>query len=481
MLQIELANKADSDMVQAAHDALLALVNNLCSDQSQPNIGESFLNKILITMKLLLADSKTKSTLGLPLRVFLTTANASEKSCMFIIENVVPLLIVHYHLNLDENLQVSSLEWFARVFESCNSWNLLSQTSQHFTQISTMCINAMKSTNDDLKVSSLNTIAAVADVILPGDITILCQILDQNIHSSSSESLADSSKKCLLELTKKDPKLYSDYVKEKLNFDQIIDNKGLLEKRLDVLCTLSSIDIFSEPIVTKMLSIFTEPDSKASILITILLKNFDNKIMYTDNKICEMQVKYNLLKCILEWSDKHINQIEAEVLDCVSKLIIRIIRTLGSNLQSQVMELYVPNYINQISVNSKYIILIEALLNSTRQDAKLIQTDEVLSRAVDLALNEQESFIQYKSCLLIANIMNKHGKKETFSEQYVKIKENLITIMDEGCIDESIGSNANSLEAWITKSLLQSGHPESSYWLGKVIYLLIKSFQFTVI
>lgn len=473
MLQLELANKADLDMVQAAHGALQALISNLCSDFSQPNIGESFLNKVLITMKLLLADSKTKSTLELPLRVFLTTANASEKSCIFVIENVVPLLIVHYHLNLDENLQVSSLEWFACIFESCNSWNLLSQMSHHFTQISTMCINAMNSSNEDLKVSSLNTVAVVADIVLPGDITILCQILDQNIHSSSSESLADSSKKCLLELAKKDPKLYLDYVQEKLNFDQIIDNKSLLAKRLDMLCTLSSINIFNEPILTKVLSIFTEHDSKAHVLITVLLKNFDNKIMYTENKICEMQMKYNLLKCILEWSDQNINQNDAEVLDCISKLIIRIIKTLESNLQSGVMELYVPIYINKLSVNSKYIILIEALLNSTRQDAKLIQTDNVLSQAVDLALNEQESFIQYKSCLLIANIMNKHGKEEAFSDQYGKIKENLSTIMDEGCINESIGSNIISLQSWITKSLLQSGHPESSYWLGKVIHLLL--------
>lgn len=471
MLQLELADKTDSDMVQAAHNALLALLNNLCSDLSQPNLGKSFLNKILITMKLLLADSKTKSTLELPLRVFLTIANASEKSCIFIIENVVPLLTVHYHLNLDETLQVSSLEWFARVFESCISWNLLSQMSHHFTQIPTMCINALNSSNDHLKVSSLNTIAAVADIILPGEITILCKILDQNIHSSSSETLADSSKKCLLELAKKDPKLYSDYVQDKLNFNQIIDNKSLLGKRLDILCTLSSVNVFSEPVVTKLLSIFTEHDAKAHVLITILLKNFDNKIIYPDNKICEMQMKYNLLKYILEWSDQNMNQNNTEVLDCVSKLIIKIIKTLESNVQSQVLELYVPIYANRLSVNSKYIILIEALLNSTRQDAKLIQTDEVLSCAVDLALHEQEPFIRHKSCLLIANIMNKHGKEEAFSNQYDKIKENLNTILDEGCVDESIGSNVISLQSWITKSLLQCGHPESSYWLGKVIYL----------
>lgn len=466
----EISQENDADLKNQALNSLSELIIHFSKEKSVNSTCERFLKEILVPVKIHLLESKTKSKYELFAKLLLTVANASNIACVTVMQNINFPLMNQFSLLSDDGIRTVIADYFMNIFEICKKHNISYENTDYFKFSFEMIEASTKSKCTDLKLSGFICLSKMAELLSSEESITFLDVLKFNIDREKIQVIANACQMALINLVKLHSESYKSYIDELCELNLIMDNSFILGRRLNTLCSLMCVNDYIHIVVDKLMNLMFDGDVKITTLILEILSNvIQNKNLFDNEKLHDIQTQYNIINSILQLVDRIFDDVKEEKLKFAFNVIVVFMKSQNCAEQSKLLGDLIPKYLEQLSQkNNIAVVSLEALLNSSRRETDVACMGNIISGALYFALNQNNSYIQEKACVLIAIILNKYTTNQDVIMNYEEIKVILVDRLKDNCENETEYSNNVTLISWLTKSLLLGGHSDALYWLNMV-------------
>lgn len=422
-------------------------------------------------MQTSLAESKTILQFVQISRILLTTANSSKESCVIVTKTMIPALVSYYEIKSSAKLQVASLEFLGDLYDLAKRWDTVSDIDKQVNEIIPLCLTAVSEPTKEHQMAGFKTLMRTIDVLKADLVLPFVEILIHIIQNSEDDDILIVSVETTNAIARKYPELIMDLVvKGKCNIDNIVDNKNMLQKRLNLLSNLASIEDFTKVIIEEMLKIITVDDRSAYNVVKALNGSISNTSLYTEEKLTQIESDHGLIVSILTWLLKEIKSASQESLVHGYSLISNTICSLPSEKQMAVLQRHSLNIIEKCQNEDVYFPLLECMYRSLHREVHDPSFHDLMNLSLKYAITSENEFIKTRACCLIAHFLNKADFGQTFELLYDSLKSYLSSCSKD---NENMCSSLIQLYGWITKALLLRGSGLFMFWLQKVCFDLI--------
>ncbi|XP_046977758.1 MMS19 nucleotide excision repair protein [Vanessa cardui] len=465
-LQREISHKTDDVLKLAAHESLSALVSKLSTIANTDQSFENFIKGILISMQTALAESTTVAQFVQATKVLLTAANASKESCEIITKAMIPAVLAYYEFKTSPKLQIASIEFLGDLYELAQHWGVLDQIQKQVDEIPQLCLTAASERTKEYQVVGFRTLIRAKDALKIDLVVPFVEILTYNIQHLEDDEILSVSVETVHAIARKYPELIMDFVvKGKCDLENLIQDKTALQKRLNLLSSLASIDDFTKVIIGEMLKVITSSNEEASKVIKALSSSISNSSLYSYDKVAQIESDHGLIDSVLTWLS---NEIAAsnESLEHGYSLVSNTICSLPADKQLNILSNHTSALIEKCSINEANFQMLECLYRSIRPNVYNKHFEEILSLALRLTLSNDKDIVRLKACYLIAHFLNKAENGQKFELMYEGLKNNLSSCNRD---DLKICPRLIFLYGWITKALVMRGSDLFQFWLKKIL------------
>lgn len=463
----EMWHKTDEELKMAAHEALSTLVAKLASTANTDQAFENFIKGILIAMQTSVADSKTVVQFVQATKVLLTTANASKESCIIITRSMIPATIAYYEFKVSPKLQIASLQFLGDLYDMAKHWEVLDEIPAQVKELPQICLTAVSQTSKEYQIAGFRTLIRVKNVLDTDLVVPFVEILVHNVQYSQDDDLLRTSVETIHAIARKYPELIMNLVvKGKCNLDNLTQDKVALQKRLNLLSNLASIDDFTKVIIEEMLKLITADDN-AMHVVEALSESMSNSSLYTDKKVTQIESDHGLIDSILIWLQNELKTRSDDSLAHGFSLISNTISSLPMEKQLKILLNHTTGVLAQCNLDNQYFLVIESLYSSVHKDLYHSKFEEIMKLSLNLCLNCENDIVRTKACALVAHFLNKAEYGQKFELIYELLKGYLSTCQR----DQSICPRIILLYGWIAKALIVRGSDLFMFWLQKVSYL----------
>ncbi|KAI8421894.1 hypothetical protein MSG28_009825 [Choristoneura fumiferana] len=426
-LNREISHKTDDELKMSAHEALSTLIAKLATSANTDQVFENFIKGILISMQTAIAESTTVAQLVQATKVLLTTANASKESCVIVTKAMIPAALAYYELNPSPKLQIATLDFLGDLNDITKHWE--------------------------------------SELVLP-----FVEVLIHNIQHSQENDVLSVSVEAVHAIARKYPELIMSYVvKGKCDLDNLTRDKDALQKRLNLLSNLASIDDFTKVIIEEMLKVITSDDQDASKVVEALSESMSNASLYTVQKVTQIESDYGLINSILTWLLKELSSTTKESLTHGFALISNTMSSLPAEKQQIVLSKHMQFVLEKSKTEESYFVVLECLYNSLHETVYEPNFPDIMSLSLQWALLSDNDEIRNKACGLVAHFLNKAPFGDKFDALYEVLKNHLSSCNRD---DEQLCPKVIMLYGWIAKALVLRGSDMFHFWLQKIIAVL---------
>ncbi|XP_026748982.2 MMS19 nucleotide excision repair protein homolog [Galleria mellonella] len=462
----EISHKTDDELKMAAHEALSALVANLATTTNTDQAFENFTKGILISMQTAVAEATTVAHFVQATKVLLTVANASKESCIIITKSMIPATVAYYGFKTSSKLQIASLDFLGDLYGLAKHWQILEELHIQISEIPQLCLTAVSQQSKDYQIAGFKNLIIVKNV-LPSDLVLpFVEILIYNIQHSQDNDLLGVSVETIHAIARKYPELIMNIVvKGKCDLNNLTQDKTALQKRLNLLSNLASIDDFTKVIIEEMLKIINANDVEASKVVEALNECISNNSLYSDKKVNQIESDHGLVDSILVWILKEIEG-PLESLIHGFTLISNTICSLPSEKQLIILTKHAPDIIERCKEREVYYLVLECLYTPINQDIYNSKFEDIIRLSLNLSLHSDNELVRTRSCVLIAHFLNKAEYGQKFELLYELLKSYLTTCSRD---DMELCPRLIILYGWVTKSLIMRGSDLFLFWLQKIM------------
>lgn len=469
----ELTNKSDEELRMAAHEALSSLVKNISVTVNTDQAFENFVKGIIISMQTAIAEATTLAQFTQATRVLLTTANASKESCIIVTNSMIPATIAYYSFNNTPKLQHAAIELLGDIYDIAKYWKVTQELASQLDEIPQLCLTAVSQTSKEFQIAGLKTLIRVLPVLKSDLIVPFVEVLIHNVKHAQDNDLLSVSVEAVHAIAMKYPEeIMSLVLKGKCDLEHLTEDKEGLDKRLNLLCNLASIDEFTKIIVEEMLTIITKNKDDADKVVKALSASISNTSLYSQEKVTQIESDYGLVDSVIIWLLKEIADTTApESLAHGYSLVATTISNLPEAKQIAILDKHTQNILERCKEDEVYFLMLESLYNSLHQSVHNSSFHEVMMLALNLSLRSEQEIIRSTACILIAHFLNKAEYGAKFEVLYETLKTYL-----SSCNKENIDSmcvRLISLYGWITKALILRGSDMFLFWLQKIMVALL--------
>lgn len=464
-----MCHKTDEELKMAAHEALSTLVTKLATSANTDQSFEVFLRGVLISGQTSIAEASTYPQFIQAKNILMTCANASKESCIIIIQAMIPAMTTYYGFNTSPKLQVASVYSLGDMYEVARYWKCLDDLKQLLQEIPQVCLTAASMPIKEYQIAGYKTLIKVVDVLDSALVLPFVEILIHTLHHSLDNELLATSVEAIHAIASKYPELIMELVvKKQCDFDNLPSDKNELEKKLNLLCNLASVDDFTKVIIEDMLKIIECDDKNSQKVVEALNCSLSDINLYTAPKLEQIESDHGLIKTVLNWLDKeiaHQGKNLTNELEYGYALITKTISSLPIDKQQKTINENLPKVLEKIQSEEIYFMTLESLLNSLEQKVVIQNQFEILKMAVNFSLVSDNAMVRQRSCCLIAHFLNKAEYGETFEVMYENLKNTLSANYKDNV---ELCPRLIYLYGWIAKSLIIRGSDLFMFWLGKV-------------
>lgn len=467
-IQREISHKSDDELKMSAHEALSALVGKLATSANTDKSFENFIKGIIIAMQTAIAESTTYAQFIHAAKILLTTANASKESCEIIIKAMIPAAITYYGFNTSSKLQIACLDFLGDLTDLAKHWKIVPEIESLLNEIPQLCLTAVSNPGKEYQIAGFKTLIKVQDVIKNDIIPAFIDVLIRNVQYVNDDDLLSVSVQTVHALARRHPEMIMDLVvKGKCELNNLIQDKSVLSKRLDLLCSLASVDEFTKVIIEEMLKIINSKDKEDSRkVIEAMSSSISNTSLYSEQKVEQIENDHGLIDSVVSWLIVETSQSQpVDALIHGYQLISNTIASLPSDKQQLLLARHSENLYKLSRKQEVYFLILEALYNSLRQCVYEENFRNIMKLALHFCIDSGQSIIRTRACVLISHFVNKADYGEKFDCLYSVLKEELPSYSDEECLHP----NLIELAGWLTKALLIRGSDLFLFWLKKVI------------
>ncbi|KAM3958449.1 MMS19 nucleotide excision repair protein [Aphomia sociella] len=468
-IQREISHKTDDELKMAAHEALSALVAVLATTANTDQAFENFTKGILMCMQTSVAESTTVAQFVQATKVLLTVANASKESCIIIAKSMIPATVAYYEFKTSPKLQIASLDFLADIYNLAAHWQVLSELKEQLVEIPQLCLTAVSQPSKEYQIAGFKTLIRVKNVLQSDLVIPFVEILIHNVQYAQDNDLLGVSVESVHAIARKYPELImSMVVKGKCDIENLTEDKAALEKRLNLLSNLASIDDFTKIIIEEMLKIISANDVEASKVVEALNECISNTSLYSDKKVSQIESDHGLVDSILVWILKEINGPQESLIHGYT-LISNTISSLPSEKQLKILTKHAPDIIEKCKDNEIYYLVLESLYSSLHQSVNDSKFEEILSLSLKYSLNSDNDIIRTRASVLIAHFLNKAEYGQKFELLYESLKNCLSSCSRD---DPKLCPRLIILYGWIAKALIMRGSDLFLFWLQKIFVTL---------
>ncbi|XP_059057312.1 MMS19 nucleotide excision repair protein [Achroia grisella] len=461
----EICHKTDDELKMAAHEALSALVAILATSANTDQAFENFNKGILISMQTAVAESTTVAHFVQATKVLLTVANASKESCIIITKSMIPATVAYYGFKTSPKLQIASLDFLSDLYGLAKHWEILGELETQVNEIPQLCLTAVSQPVKDYQIAGFKNLIKVKSILQSELVLPFVEILMHNIQHSQDNELLRVSVETVHAIARTYPELImSMVVKGKCDLDNLTQDKAALQKRLNLLSSLASIDDFTKVIIEHMLKVISTNDEEASKVVEALSECISNTSLYSDTKVLQIESDHGLVDSIIVWVLTEINGPLEPLLHAFT-LISSVISNLPSEKQLRILTKHAADITEKCKNDEIYYLVLESLYSSIKQDVYDPKFEEVMQLSLNLSLVCDNELIRTRACVLIAHFLNKAEYGQRFELLYELLKNYLSTCSRD---DPKLCPRLIILYGWVTKSLIMRGSDLFLFWLQKI-------------
>ncbi|CAH2207523.1 jg18165, partial [Pararge aegeria aegeria] len=465
-IQREISHKTDDELKLAAHEALSALTAKLSTSADSDQAFENFTKGILISMQTAVAEATTVVQFVQATKILLTVANASKQSCEIITKSMIPAVIAYYEFKTSPKLQIASLDFLGDLYDMAEHWKVTECIQKQVDEIPQLCLNAVSVPSKEYQLAGFKTLIRVMSVLKTDLVVPFVEILIYNVQNSQDDDLLSFSVEAVHAISRKYPELMMSLVVQgKCDLNNLTRDKTALQKRLNLLSNLASIDDFTKIIIEEMLKAITTNDEEASKVVEALNSSISNGSLYSENKVAQIESDHGLIDSVLTWLLKEIKTASQESLDNGCTLIANTISSLPSEKQLKTLSRHTNEILDKCKTDNVYFQVLECLYVSVNQDVYNTHFEEIMTLSLSLALSETDA-VRLKACYLVANFLNKAESGQKFELMYEILKNYLTSCCRD---DVDLCPRLISLYGWITKALILRSSDLFQFWLNKIV------------
>ena len=461
-----MSNKTDDELILVAHEALSALVAKMATTADTDQAFENFVKGIIISAQTSIAEATTVAQFVKATRVILTTANASNQSCLMVTNTMVPATIAYYELKSKPKLQIASLDFIGDLYECAKSRGLLNDVMAQMSNVPQVCLEAVNITSKEYQMAGLKTLIRVEDCMTEELVVPFVEVLIYNVQHAQDNDLLSTSVETIHMIARKFPELIMDLVvKRKCRLSDTSQDKTAFQKRLKLLTKLASIDDFTQVLIEDMLKMISDNDQGAPHVVEALSTSISTASVFSSEKLTQIESDHGLIDPVLSWLYREISTSSRYSLDHGFTLITNTIASLPSEKQLNILQKHTPKAIKKSAEDDLYFSVLECLYTPLRLSVYNSRFEEILSVALKVALGSDSETSRFKGCVLIAHLLNKAEPGQKFELLYELLKNQLSACNRQ---DEKLCPRLIQLYGWITKALVMRGSDMFLFWLEKV-------------
>ncbi|CAG5003760.1 unnamed protein product [Parnassius apollo] len=472
----EITHKTDYELKMVAHEALSALVRKLATTSNKDQEFENFVKGVLISMQTALAGSATVSQFVEATKILLTTANASKESCIMITNSMIPAIVAYYEFKTSNKLQIASLKFLGDLYDLTKHWNVLNEVKAQVNEIPQLCLVAVSQPSKEYQIAGFQTLVKVRDILKDDLVLPFVEVLIYIIQHSQDIDLLKISVETIHAIARYHPEMIMDLVvKGKCDLDNLIADKNNLEKRLNLLSNLASIDDFTKIIIEEMLKIISINDHTAPKIVEALNDSISDLNLFTNEKITQIESDHGLVDSVLNWLLSEIQRGSEDTFNHGFILIANTISSLSPDKQELILSRHTSNLLNLCKSNEIFFLILQSLYISIHQNVNDVRFEEIMKLSLILSLNSENVTIRLKASILIAHFLNKADYGQKFELLYELLQDYLSSCSRD---DISLCPRLIQLYGWITKALVLRSNDHFLFWLEKIL-VAITNQEFT--
>ncbi|XP_068633868.1 MMS19 nucleotide excision repair protein [Battus philenor] len=466
----EITHKTDNELKMAAHEALSALVKILATTADTDQEFENFVKGVIISIQTALASSTTVSQFVQASKILLTTANASKESCYVVAKCMIPAIVAYYEFKTSPKLQIASLDFLGDVYDLAKHWNLLRELEEQINEIPQLSLLAVSQPLKEYQIAGFRTLIKVSDVLKSDLVLPFVEVLMYNIQHSQDSELLKMSVETIHAIARYNPEMIMNLVvKGKCDIDNLVEDKTTLQKRLNLLCNLASIDDFTKIIIEEILKLMSSSDDTVKI-VEALNESMSNTSLYTNEKITNIESDHGLIESVLTWLLNEIKNGSEETYNHGFKLISNTICNLPHQKQQLILSKYTSTLLDMCQTDEIIFLVIESLYSSIHKNVYDVKIEEIMRLSLKLSLNSDNTTVRLKACVLVAHFLNKAECGQRFELLYEILKDYLSSCSKD---DLTICPRLIHLYGWITKALVLRSNDQFVFWLQKILVCII--------
>jgi hypothetical protein len=451
----------------AAHEALAALVSKLATTANSDQSFESFVKGVLISMQTAIAESNTVAQFVQASKVLLTTANASKESCVILTKSMIPAIIAYYEFKPSPKLQIASIDFLAELYGLAKHWEVVDQIQQQANEIPQLCLTAVSNPSKEYQVAGFKNLIRMKGLLSSDLVLPFIEVLIHNVQHGHDEDLLSVSVETIHTIARKYPEIVMELVvKGKCDLQHLTQDKVALNKRLNLLSNLASIDDFTKVIISEMLKVITGNDEDAVKVVAALNESMSNSSLYSEQKMVDIESDHGLIDSILTWVSRELHTDSHDGLSHGFELVANTMSSLPIEKQLKVLTKHTKDVLLKCEKEEIYFHVLQCLYKSVHQSLYTSNFEDILSLSLELALNSSDEVIRTKACVLVAHFLNKAESGQKFELLYESLRTYLTHCDRKG---DTLCPRLIMLYGWITKALIMRSSDAFSFWLQKVI------------
>lgn len=461
----EISHKTDDELKMAAYEALSALVAKLASTANTDQGFENFIKGILISMQTAIAEATTVAQFVHSTKVLLTAANASKESAIIIIKSMIPAILAYYGFKTTPKLQIASLDFLGDLYEMGKNWEILDQLESEVNEIPQLCLTAVSQISKEYQIAGFKNLIRVKDLLQSELVLPFVEVLVHTIQFSQDRDLLSVTVETIHAIARKYPEMIMTLVvKGKCDLENLTKDKDALDKRLNLLSNLASIDEFTKIIIGEMLKIVTGSDEEAPKIVEALYESMSNMSLYSDEKVTAIESDHGLIDSILCWVSTEIHTGSLEALSHGYMLIANTMSSLPEDKQQKILTKH-SEFLEKSKADETYYHILHCLYSPLHQSIHNPSFEEIANLSLRLALSSGNPLIRTKACVLVAHFLNKVDYGLRFEFLYELVKNYLSADKKD-----PTSENLITLYSWLAKALIMRGSDMFSFWLEKVFF-----------
>ncbi|CAD0201665.1 unnamed protein product [Chrysodeixis includens] len=469
-LSRDMGHKTDDELKLLCHEALSAVIAKLETIADTDPAFENFTKLILISCQTSIAEATTVAQFVKSAKILLTTANAAPQACEVIARAMIPATVAFYEFKSSPKLQIASLDFLGDLYVLAKTKGVMDRVQLQVAEVPQVCLAAVSQTSKEFQMAGFRTLIRVQDCLKADLVLPFVEVLIHNIQHSQDNDLLSISVETIHAIARKYPELIMELVvKGKCNIENLEQDKAVLQKRLNLLSNLASIDDFTKVIIEEMLKIISANDPDALQVVEALSGSISIASVFTNEKVTQIESDHGLIDPVMTWLYKEITSTNPESLAHGYTLIANTIGSLPPEKQQNILSKHTPQALEQCMKDDIYFLIIESLYSPLHPTVYTSKFEEIMTVALRVSLSSENEVVRTKACALIAHLLNKaeHGQK--FELLYELLKTKLAACSRD---DDSLCPRLIILYGWITKALIMRGSDLFLFWLQKIVGVL---------